>query len=226
MKFEGKSDVIATGPNMQRKYWGIDKGIVFDTDLDDIAVAIVNEEAGYKAYSYLLVSKGYGCIATVVLDKFYLVNKCLEKTKEILTNMFDLKIENEKGVGGFGNFIYPPKIEKDDSLFVGEAGGLQEALAGFGMRYAITSGYLAAKSIVNGSSYSQSIKEKFDNQFKASIVNRFIWSLLGDRIFYFLEIGSKTKNPLNHLGKIYNFKLFYQRLLYPIAFAWFNSKYK
>lgn len=224
--FQGKADIVATGPKMKRKLYGIDKGIVFDTDMDDIAVAIINDEAAYRAYSYLLVTKGYGCIATVVLDKFHLVNKCLEKTREILLKMFDFKIRNEKGVGGFGNFIYPPILEENNSLFVGEAGGLQEALAGFGMRYAITSGYLAARSFTDGISYSQTIKEKFDNQFKASIVNRFVWSLLGDRMFHLLEIGSKRKDPLKHLNKIYNFKLFTQRLMYPIASSWFNMKYK
>lgn len=224
-KFEGKVDIVATGPKTGGLF-AIDRGIVFDTDLDDVAVAIINNEAAYKGYSYLLVSEGYACLATVIFDKFHLVNKCLEKTKEIANRMFDLKIKNEKGVGGFGNFIYPPTLEENDSLFVGEAGGLQEAFAGFGMRYAITSGYLAARSFIDGISYSQAVKKKFDNQFKASIVNRFIWELLGDKMFYAVEIGSKMKDPLNDLNKSYNFKMFHQRLIYPIALLWFNARYK
>ncbi len=224
-KFQDKAEIIATGPKMKRKLYGIDKGVVFDTDIDDTAVAIINDEAAYKAYSYLLVTKGYGCIATVVLDKFHLVNKCLEKTKEILMKMFDFKIRNEKGVGGFGNFIYPPVLEENGSLFVGEAAGLQEALAGFGIRYAIASGYLASRSFTDGISYSQAIKEKFDNQFKASIVNRFIWNFFGDKMFHLLEIGSK-KDSLSVLNKLYNFRLFPQKMIYPIALSWFNAKYK
>ncbi len=225
-KFEGKTDIIATGPKIQGKSYGIDKGIVFDTDMDDIAVAIINNGAGYNAYSYLLVSEGYGCIATVVLEKFHLVNKCLEKTKEILNKMFDLKIENEKGVGGFGNFGYPPKLEENGGLVVGESGLLQDALAGFGMRYAITSGFLAAKSIKGECSYADTIKERFSHQLKASIVNRFIWELAGDNIFNFVKLGRKRKDSLSDLRKLYNFQMFHQKLLYPLAFMWLNKKYR
>lgn len=225
-KFTGKADITAIGPKIQGKNYAIDKGIVFETDMDDIAVAIINNEAGYKAYSYLLVSKGYGCIATVVFEKFQLVNKCLENTKEILTRMFDLKIKNEKGVGGFGNFGYPPKLEENGSLFAGEAGLLQDALAGFGIRYAITSGYLAAKATMGECSYTAAINERFSPQLKASIVNRFTWEIAGDNVFNFLQFSSKRRDPLKDLRKLYNFEFFYHKLLYPIASMWFRMKYK
>lgn len=226
-RFEGKADVVAIGPKMESKVlYGIDKGIVFDTDIDDIAVAIFGDEFAYKGYSYLLVSKGYGCIATVLLDRFHLVNSCLEKTKGLMIKMFGLEVENEKGVGGFGNFIYPPRLEEDGTLFVGEAGGLQDGFAGFGIRYATTSGYLAAKSFVNKVSYKDSIDKRFTNQLKASVVNRFMWETVGGRKIDFLEFGSKRTNPLKYLGKLYNFELLYQKMIYPLASAWLKGRQK
>ncbi|MBI4010554.1 MAG: NAD(P)/FAD-dependent oxidoreductase [Candidatus Aenigmarchaeota archaeon] len=228
-KFESKADIIATGPKPSGRLFGIDRGIVFDTEIEDTAVAIVNTEATYKAYSYLLVTEGYGCIATVLYDKFHLVNKCLERTKEIAIKLFDVKIKNEKGVGGIGNFIYPQKLQENDSLFVGEAGGLQEALWGFGMRYAMTSGYLAANSITQGLQYKKLVDEKFDNQFKASIVNRFMWEIMIGKAINWLKFNYKTyskKDTLKFFNKLYNFTLTYQKLLYPIAYLWFKSKYK
>jgi len=229
-RFEGKVDIIATGPKIGSRLFGIDRGIIFDTEMDDIAVSIVNDEAAYKGYSYLLVTNGYGCIATVLLDKFHLVNKCLEKTKEIITKLFDLKIKNEKGVGGIGNFIYPSKLEENGSLLVGEAGGLQEALWGFGMRYAISSGYIAAKNINEDGSYAETIKERFSAQFRASIVNRFIWETMPKALYFnWVEVKSKEslhKDATMALNKIYNLGHTYQKVLYPLALFWFRQKYK
>ena len=54
-KFDGKADIVAVGPKIHGKSYGIDKGIVFDIDMDDVAVAIINNEAAYRGYSYLLV---------------------------------------------------------------------------------------------------------------------------------------------------------------------------
>ena len=140
--------------------------------------------------------------------------------------MFDLKIKNEKGVGGFGNFGFPPNLEENGSMFVGEAGLLQDAFAGFGMRYAITSGCVAAKALLGECSYSDTIKKRFSHQLKASIVNRFILVHVDDNnMFNFLQFGSKRKDQLKDIRKLYNFEFLHQRLLYPIALAWLRKKY-
>ena len=55
-----------------------------------------------------------------------------------------------KRVGGKGDFSIPDRYVVDGRHYVGEAGGLQDFMWGFGMRYAITSGVLAAKSVMGG----------------------------------------------------------------------------
>jgi len=72
-----KPDIAATGP-ISREIAGIDKGIVFKTKIKDIAIGMVNEQSDVKGYSYLLVTKGYGCIGTVLVDQLDAVNRCLQ----------------------------------------------------------------------------------------------------------------------------------------------------
>jgi flavin-dependent dehydrogenase len=40
---------------------------------------------------------------------------------------------------------------------------------GYGMRYALTSGFLAAQSIINGEDYDQMIKTRFQNKLNAGL---------------------------------------------------------
>jgi flavin-dependent dehydrogenase len=56
------------------------------------------------------------------------------------------------------------KPHQNNRYYVGEAAGLQDLAAGFGIRYAIISGYLAADSIITGSNYNEQISKKFKLQ--------------------------------------------------------------
>ena len=57
---------------------------------------------------------------------------------------YELNRRPIKRVGGKGDFSLPDKYFHDGRYYVGEAGGLQDFMWGFGMRYAITSGVLSA----------------------------------------------------------------------------------
>src|SRR6266566_6444269 len=52
------------------------------------------------------------------------------------------------------------------SLYVGEAGGFQDAIAGFGFRYAVLTAALAARANVEGHDYRELLKEKFGDEFR------------------------------------------------------------
>lgn len=217
--------IIATGP--KRTTLCTDKGIAFETSMGDMAIGLMNNNAAYNGYSYLLISKGYGCMCTVVVGKPNLVNKCFKETKNIFSRLVNLEIKNPRSVGGYGNFNYEPLLVKEDRLFVGEAAGLQDAFLGFGMRYAITSGYLAAKSIIDNIDYKKLIEKRFFNQMKASIVNRFLFERLGDKAYQLLiNKAKKSKDLSKILFKAYNFSFKFQKLLFPISLATLKIKYK
>ncbi|HML04899.1 MAG TPA: NAD(P)/FAD-dependent oxidoreductase, partial [Methanobacterium sp.] len=200
-----EADIIATGPISENTV-GVVKGITFKTDLEDTATVLFNDEAAFKGYSYLLVTKGYGCISTVLLDKFNRVNACFEKTKEIFSSIYEFSIENPKKCGGVGCFTLNKRFKNGRSLLVGEAAGLQDLFLGFGMRYAINSGFFAAMSIINGEDYEMMIKSEFEDKLKASLVNRYLWEKAG-RNNYSLAVdnfGWVIKN----FGWISNYNVF------------------
>lgn len=215
------ADIVATGP-ISENVVGIVKGIRFKTDLEDTSTVLFNDEAAFKGYSYLLVTKGYGCMSTVLLDKLDRVNPCFETTKEIFTNLYEFNIENPKRCGGVGCFTLNKRLNDGKSLFIGEAAGLQDLFLGFGMRYAIISGFFAAKSIIDGEDYETMAKSYFENKLKAGVVNRYLWEKVSrnDYSMAVNNFGWIIKN----FRWISNFNIF-QRILYPFALGGMKKRY-
>lgn len=221
---QNMADIIAIGPFLENVP-GIAKGIIFKTKLKDTIITLFNDKAAFKGYSYLLVTKGYGCMCAVVLNEIHRVNECFEETKKIFFEMIDFDIQNPKQVGGVGAFSLKSNFKKDNSLLVGEAAGLQDMLWGFGTRYAFVSGFLAAQSIIEGFDYNKKAQAQFSNKLKSSMVNRFLWENISFGKYEFLIDRFKNHNNLlNSLFSFYNFNLF-QKLIYPLALFYANKKY-
>ncbi|MFH1101331.1 MAG: NAD(P)-binding protein [Methanobacteriota archaeon] len=220
------SDIIATGPNTQ-KITAVAKGITFETEADDIAVALVNKKTSYHGYAYLLIHNGYGCINTVNAYGFGSVNTCFNNAVEMFTTLYDLDIKQKRSCGGVGSFLLKQRIQRGEQRFVGEAAGLQDFLWGFGMRYAFTSGYLAAQSIIENTNYKTLVRQNLSTRLKASIVNRFYVEKLDDYGRVLINHG-KTIPEGKHiilLNKAYNLSL-YGRIVYPLAKLYLWKKFK
>jgi len=210
---ENQVDIVATGP-IKENIFAIGKGITFKTDMDNTATVIFNDMAAYKGYAYLLVTKGNGCLCTVLFDNFSSINANLAKSKEIFSNMYNFEIQNPKKCGGVGCFTKKIQYTKGKTLLVGEAAGLQDLLWGYGMRYAITSGFLAAQSIINDDDYDQMIKTRFEDKLNAGIVNRYLWEK-ASRNNYSL-IYNHTKWIIKNTYWISNYNILH-RIIYPFA---------
>ncbi|MGZ7135837.1 MAG: NAD(P)/FAD-dependent oxidoreductase [Methanobacterium sp.] len=217
---ENQVDIVATGP-IKENIFAIGKGIIFKTDMDDTAVVIFNDMAAFKGYAYLLVTKGNGCLCTVLFDNFSSIHTNLAKTKEIFSNMYSFEIQKLKKFGGVGCFTPKNQYTKGKILFVGEVAGLQDLLWGYGMRYALTSGFLAAQSIINGDDYDQMIKTRFKNKLNAGVVNRYLWEK-ASRNNYSL-IYNHTEWIIKNTHWISNYNIL-QRIIYPFALQNFEKK--
>lgn len=219
-------DIISVGP-AGNKPTGIVRGILFETESDDIAVALLNKEASNKAYSYLLINKGYGCICSVNLYKTGgEVNTYFKKTYEIFTKLFDIDIKNEKNIGGVGCFLIKPRLIKKGKIYTGEAAGIQDILWGFGMRYAINSGFLAAKSIIENKDYKKLIKQGLSDRLKTSVANRFLADRYAERYYNdLLERAKKNDSWRELLHNGYNPSLF-TRTVYPFAKLVLSLKFR
>lgn len=221
---ETEGDIIATGP-IVKEIFAVDKGIVFQTDLPDTAIGVINDAAAYKGYAYLIVANGYGCMCTVLFDRFDQVNKCLEETARIFKDLVGLEVRDAKGVGGIGGFSLKNVFQSNRRLYVGEAAGIQDFLWGFGIRDAIASGFLAARSILEGRSYEEMARTYFGRKLRASLVNRYLWEKFIARGYF--HIMDRVKDPeygLGFLSRMHRFN-FLQRLLYPFALTAMRRRY-
>jgi flavin-dependent dehydrogenase len=220
-KNEGDVDIIATGPT---KASGIVKGMSFETKHKGIHIMQLNDDDSFKGYSYAFVAGGHGSIATVLLGKFPDANREFEQVKSNFLKHHNIKINNPREWGGFGNFSLNGPYTKKGKLIVGEAAGLQDFLWGFGMRNAILSGYLAAKSIIDNEDYTKLIEKNFQNYLKNSLVNRFLWEKLGNKGYKgLLEVSKIYGDPYFLLNKEYNYGLS-KRLIFPIAYSNLKSR--
>ena len=213
--------IISDGPSDAD---AITKGITFITKMEDTVIMILDDNIAPKGYAYLIINEGHGCLVTVLFRHFHDERKYFKKMKEYVSKIIDLNISDVKEFEGFGNFFLEGKYVYNNQLHIGECAGLQDFFLGFGMRYAITSGFLAAQSIIEDKDFENLIKERFKSQLEASIVNRFLFEMLGNRGYQFLiGIIRFNKNPIRFFYKLYNISLS-KKLLLPFAKFWMRSK--
>ncbi|MHB8525301.1 MAG: NAD(P)/FAD-dependent oxidoreductase [Candidatus Acidiferrales bacterium] len=208
--------IVAQGP---RGSDAIAVGYTFETDMADGAFGAVSDQLAPKGYSYLLVHKGIGTIASGIFEDYHNDKKYLQATVDFFQKKTGVKMRNSRHFGGTGNFLVPRTARKGNILLVGEAAGFQDALWGFGMRYAMLSGHLAARALLEGRAeeYDQLWKEQFGGTLRAGIVNRYTFEKLGNfgyaKLLRLLDRGGNVRNWLHtHYGMT-----FWKRLTYPIA---------
>ena len=161
-------------------------------------------------------------MCTVVFDKLTKLDKCFEKSKRYFIKEFHVDIRNPKEVGGIGSFSLKNRFMKNKTRYTGESAGLQDFLWGYGMRYAIQSGYLAAKSIINKTDYEKVAKKQFTNKLKASVVNRYFWEKFSKNNYSFLIHHPKLMKK--HIYSMHNYNLL-QKIIFPLALSYFNRRH-
>jgi flavin-dependent dehydrogenase len=171
--------IVAEGP---RRADVIAVGFLFETDAADGAFCVLSGQLSAQGYAYLIVHRGQGVIATCLFEDFHNERYYLERTREFFQDKLGLKMCHLRRFGGVGNFSVPGTARKGDMLYVGECAGFQDALAGFGMRYALLSGQLAATALLEGGAraYDGLWRARFGSELRASTVNRFLYAAFGD----------------------------------------------
>jgi flavin-dependent dehydrogenase len=198
----GYGDVVATGPRRPDMFA---VGIVFDTDIDDTAVIVLDNDIAPKGYAYLLAADGRGTLATVLYTNFDRCEQYFGRAVDKFSGLFDLELRNPAKFSGFGNFFLKKTAFDKGQRLVGEAAGFQDFLFGFGIRYAITSGYLAARSIIEEIDYDLLWKPRFGKQLKMSALNRRLYEMFGN--FAYDRLVKKTiasGNPRRLWHRFYN----------------------
>lgn len=211
---ETEADIVATGPRRART---LAVGIIFETAVNECVALLLDDKLAPKGYAYALVADGRGTLATVLYEKFNMGKACLEATVRRFQDLLGLEIRNAKNFGGHGDFDLTRSLRAEHRCFVGEAAGFQDYLFGFGIRYAILSGYLAAKSIIEGSSYDKLCRDSLHPRLRTSLLNRYCYKFLGQRGYDMLvRTSGRACDPKQFWSKIYT-KPFLRMIAYPFA---------
>jgi len=213
--------ILAAGP---RAADAIAVGYHFDTEMADGYWVICDDRLAPQGYAYLLVMNGRGTVKTCMFSRFNEEKLFVQRTVEAFQRLVGLEMKNPRSHGGSGNFHIPVSAYSGRHPQVGEQAGFQDTLWGFGMRLAISSGVLAAYSLLSNENYDRLWQRELKPQMEASVVNRALYSLLGNSGYgWFLRRMSYQSDLRRTLRLQYQLSGF-KRLLRPWAKRRYNSK--
>lgn len=221
-EIEGKG-ILAAGPQATD---AMAVGFHFETDLKNGFWVICDNKLAPKGYAYLLTMNGIGTIKSCMFSDFERKNIYVERTVKAFEELLGLRMKNPRAHGGVGNFRIPKHALHGRHPIVGEQAGFQDTLWGFGMRHAITSGILAAHSLINNTDYNQQWRNALGNQMLASVVNRvFFRNIPNWGYSWFLRYATEHGDSRNILHRFYQLSSF-KRLTLPWSNRQYKSQYK
>ena len=206
-------DIIATGTRKASAYI---QGINFNTNLKNQVHLLLGKKFAPKGYAYLIIQNGSGTIATAFKkvknsEEKYLEN-CIQYFKSMNINFF-----KRKDFSSRGSFSMPVKA-LNSPMIIGEAGGFQDYLFGFGMRMSMMSGMVAALKIKGEKSNAKSLYQCINKKRRLSFVNRILYERLNDsQMYFFAKKFSISNEPLLILKNSYKWSL-------KTIFRWINYK--
>jgi len=206
--------VLAIGPSFAE---AIVVGYLFETDMPDGSWVCFANDLAPRGYAYLLIHDGRGTVASCIFTGFKQQETYLARTIEFFGERAGLRMRNARPFGGFGNVRLPQSAVQGGHLVAGEQAGFQDALAGFGIRYALRSGVLAARSLLEGRDYTALWRHALLPQLRRGVCNRFLLNIAGERGWRWLlaRLGD-GKDARAAMRRLYQLSL-PTRLLFPLA---------
>ncbi len=213
--------IVGTGPKAAD---AIAKGIVFKTSHKNISIGFADNRIAPKAYAYLLVNNGKATFATCMFEDFKNERKYFDRALSALNSSINIDINEAKEFGGFANFFNEPIVAKNNILYIGENAGFQDALWGFGIKYAMLSGYYAAQSIMCNQDYTELCRTNLFPKFKTSLANRWLFSHLYNTGYSIMfDAMARLDDVIPTLRNHYNTSV-QKRIAYKIAKRWYKTR--
>ena len=216
---EEDCQIIACGPKGTS---AVAYGEIFSTKHPNHIAFQMNDKLAPGSYSYLIIIDGVGLICTCLWRKQKGSDRFLNETIAWYQDKYpEIDMEPIKRVGGKGDFTINKNYFQDGRYYVGESGGLQDFMWGFGMRMAVWSGHLAAQDILGNCNYEKEVRKQLMPYVRTSVANRFLMNRVGDRTFKFMckswmRSQAKKGDGLIWIGNLFRPK-WYKTMLYYIV---------
>lgn len=206
--------IFATGPKSAD---AVAVGYHFDTPMSDGFWAICDDKLAPQGYAYLLVMGGRGTVKSCMFRKTAQTAVYVQRTVAAFERLAGLQMVDPKPHGGVGNFSVPRSALSGVHPVAGEQAGFQDTLWGFGMRFAIVSGVLAARSLLDGNDYDALWQQEMGDQMRTSVVNRSAYGLLGNHGYRWALRHQESSPNASALLRRYYRPSVAKRLLAPLA---------
>ncbi|MGH9418429.1 MAG: hypothetical protein ACRD3J_00530, partial [Thermoanaerobaculia bacterium] len=161
-----------------------------------------NHKLAPGGYSYLFILDGVATFGCAIVADFKQIDSYFDHSLAAAQRLHDLTIPADARTGySYMNFHLKRAATSDGSRFVGEAAGFQDYLFGLGIRYALTSGALAARSILEERDYDELWKSELQAKQQTSLVNRFLYESGGNfGLSMFVRQAARAKDFHHYLS--------------------------
>jgi flavin-dependent dehydrogenase len=173
-----EADIVATGPASPD---GLAKEITFTASGEEIIDVYFDHHLSPGGYSYLFILDGVATFGCAIVSDFKNIDRyfdhALERARRLRS--FDPDVDRRTGYS-YMNFHLKEEATRENVRFVGEAAGFQDYLFGLGIRYALTTGNLAARSILENTPFDELWKRELGAKQETSVANRFLYEIGGN----------------------------------------------
>lgn len=211
----GDADIVATGPAAPD---GLAREMTWRTSDSERVEVFFNHHLSPGGYSYLFILEGIATFGCAIVADFRKIDAYFEHSLQAAQHAHPFTIPAETRTGySYMNFHLKRRATKDGARYVGEAAGFQDYLFGLGIRYALNSGWLAARSILEDRDFDQLWQGELAPKQETSLVNRFLYEAGGNAgLSIFVRQAARAKDFNRYLGSWHR-RTWWKTLLSPVV---------
>lgn len=201
----------------------LNAGLTFRTSCPDLVMVLVDQRVAPKGYAYLVIVDGFATLSVVLTRDFKAARTYLSRSVAAFRRHRSFSMDDihmSSGFGGLVGSIRQPAGPAPKALAVGEAGGFQDFLWGFGIRHALHSGQLAARALVEGGgrvAYERSLAQTIRPLVRTSIANRSLYDWGGNLVYRALIRYFAASPDLARCARQWYRGQLLHRLIWPLA---------
>lgn len=209
------ADIVATGPAAPD---GLAREMTWQTDEAERVDVYFNHHLAPGGYAYLFILDGIATFGCAIVADFKKIDEYFDHSLVAAQRMSPFTVPAETRTGySYMNFHIKAQATQGGARWVGEAAGFQDYLFGLGIRYALTSGWLAARSILEERDFDELWKAELGAKQETSLVNRFLYEAGGNTgLAMFVKQASRAKDFNGYLAG-WHARAWWKRLLSPVV---------
>jgi flavin-dependent dehydrogenase len=209
------ADIMATGPASPD---GLAREMTWHTSERERTDVFFNHHLAPGGYAYLFILDGIATFGCAIVADFRNIDDYFEHSLAEARRIDPFTIPPEARTGySYMNFHLKQHATSNGSRYVGEAAGFQDYLFGLGIRYALTSGWLAARSIIENRDFDELWKAALGAKQETSLVNRFLYEAGGNAgLAMFVKQAAHAKDFHRYLAGWHQ-RRWWKRALSPIV---------